>query len=203
LYKSALVSFNFYSIDFLNYSVTINKFFKYWNKINHKLWFDLDKWRTEHPKIYKTLKPGLDYIDKVKYLHIDRDIDSEHDFWPDILPTKHYYSAFCAVVTEAVFSQPLGHYTEKTLNAIKCFRPFVLVAPPHTLEYLKQCGVKTFDQWWDESYDQEENHEKRLIKILELIDYIDTKSIDELRNMYKEMLPILKHNYKIIESLRN
>jgi len=203
LYKSALVSFNLYSIDFLYKCPSLPEKFSFWNNINHKLWFDLDKWKTEHPKIYKTLKPGLDYIDKVKYLHIDRDMKDTSDFVDDTVPAHYYHSCFCAVVTETIFAQPCGHFAEKTLNAIKCFRPFVLVAPPHTLEYLKQCGVKTFDQWWDESYDQEENHEKRLIKILELIDYIDTKSIDELRNMYKEMLPILKHNYKIIESLRN
>ena len=200
--RLALVSFNYYSVDFLSYSCVIDKEFFYWNNINNKLWFNLDLWRGKYPDIYKKLKSGIDYIDKVKYLNIDKDMTCEHDFEDGEVPTEYYHSCFCAVVTESAFAQPCGHYTEKTLNAIKCFRPFVLVAPPKTLEYLKQCGVKTFDKWWDESYDQEQNHEKRLVKILELIDYIDSFSIEELRDMYEEMLPVLKHNYKIIEGLK-
>jgi hypothetical protein len=129
-------------------------------------------------------------------------MDTIEDFMKDTIPAEHYHSCFCSIVTESEFAQPCGHYADKTLNAIKCFRPFVLVAPPHTLEYLKLSGVKTFSDYWDESYDEEENHEQRLIKILKLIDYIDSKSIEELRDMYIDMKPILEHNYNVIKKIK-
>jgi hypothetical protein len=74
-----------------------------------------------------------------------------------------------------------------------------LVAPPHTLRYLKEEGYKTFNEFWDESYDEYENHGERLMKIFDLIDYIDSKSIDELHELYEQMKPILKHNYDLIK----
>jgi hypothetical protein len=201
--RNALVSFNYSCIDVLAWSYNIPEEFTYWQNINNKLWFDLSSWKHKHTKIYNKLKPGIDYIDSEKYIKIDMDMNTVNDFWLEKIPTEYYHSCFCAVITESVFARPTGHYSEKTLNAIKCFRPFVLAAPPRTLEYLKKCGVKTFDKWWDESYDREENHENRLIKILELIDYIDSFTIDQLKDMYQEMLPILEHNYKIIQNLKN
>ena len=202
LYRSSLVSFCHNCVDFF-YNCPKLPDTKFWQDMNNKLWFNFYSWEQKYPKIYKKLQPGIEYINSVKVLNMDRDISNvDADFVLEEVPTEYYHSCFCAVVTESEYAQPCGHYADKTLNAIKCFRPFILVAPPQTLEYLKQCGVKTFDKWWDESYDQEQNHEKRLVKILELIDYIDSFSIDQLRDMYKEMLPVLKHNYKAIESLR-
>ena len=203
LYRSSLVSYCDTCIDFFHNCPKLPDNLVFWNDLNNKLWFDFDAWKHKYPEIYCRLSKGIDYIKTVKHLHIDRYVDDiTTNFLFNNVPAEYYHASFCAVVTETVYAQPTGHYADKTLNAIKCFRPFVLAAPPYTLEYLKQCGVKTFDKWWDESYDQEESHEKRLIKIMELIDYIDSFSVEELRDMYEEMIPILEHNYKVIESLR-
>jgi hypothetical protein len=77
----------------------------------------------------------------------------------------------------------------------------ILVAPPRTLEYLKTFGFKTFDRWWDESYDQEEDHEKRLMKIFDVIDFINSKSLEELKTIYEEMRGILEHNDSIVRTI--
>ena len=114
---------------------------------------------------------------------------------------NEYEQCFCAVVTETKYSHPVATFSEKTLNAIYNHRPFILVAPPYTLEYLKKYGFQTFDKFWDESYDREENHEKRLIKIFKLIDYIDNLSITSLRSLYTSMMPLLKHNYEVIKNI--
>jgi hypothetical protein len=66
---------------------------------------------------------------------------------------------------------------------------------------MQSYGIQTFDEFWDESYDQEENHESRLIKIFRIIDYINSFSIDELKELYIKMLPILEHNYRIIQNI--
>jgi hypothetical protein len=79
-------------------------------------------------------------------------------------------------------------------------KPFILLAPPGTLQYMHEHGYKTFNDFWDESYDLCTNHEERLGKIFEVIRYIESKSIEELKEIYKEMESILLHNRKQVES---
>jgi len=69
-----------------------------------------------------------------------------------------------------------------------------MVSSPHTLKYLHELGFKTFDKWWDESYDLEEDNEKRLEKICELILKISKFSIKKCKLIYDDMIPILKYN---------
>jgi hypothetical protein len=70
----------------------------------------------------------------------------------------------------------------------------VLVAPPLSLKYMREMGFKTFDKWWDESYDTETDHTRRLMKILDLIEHIDSLTDAQCVNMYREMTPTLMHN---------
>jgi hypothetical protein len=204
--KSCLLSYNADTIDFIKGKKSVeieNPEFSFWKDFNKKVWFKFTDWKNAQPLIFNKIQKNMEYLEKVRYLSIDKDIkESWLMYEEDLLPTEYYHSSFCSVVTETVFAQPCGHYADKVLNAIKCFRPFVLVAPPLTLEYLRTSGVKTFSDYWDESYDQETNHEQRLLKILKIIDYIDNKSIDELRDLYNDMRPILDHNYKVIKALK-
>jgi hypothetical protein len=105
-----------------------------------------------------------------------------------------YLKSFCAVVTESIYAQPMAMFSEKTMNAVKLGRPFVLVAPPNTLAYMKEYGFRTFEDFWDESYDSEPDHTARMLKIFDVLDYIDSKDIDELQEIYKSMKDILEHN---------
>jgi len=75
-----------------------------------------------------------------------------------------YNDCFVDIVTESRYAQPTGNYSEKVYQPMFHKKPFVLVAPPHTLRYLKEQGFKTFDKFWDESYDKEENHQERIFK---------------------------------------
>lgn len=173
------------------------------SEINNNLWFDIDKWRSSHTEIYKSLEKGC--LDLEVEDPVVMDISFHRKVCPSVnlLPTNVYYSCFCAIVSETKFAQPTGILSEKTINAIKTFRPFVLMAPPYSLEYAKKLGFKTFNDFWDESYDQEENHEQRLIKIFKLIDYLNSKSIEDLKIIYDQLQPILVHNFKNLENIKN
>ena len=201
--KSALWSYQ-YKIEespFYSYDKDINRASPLWGPLKNYLWFDLETWKDQYPETYNTLQNNNQVLESISSKSIDIDISNETSLEQLGVPVESYSKCFCAVITEAKFAQPTGNFSEKTLNAIKCFRPFILVAPPKTLEYLKQYGIKTFDDIWDESYDNEENHEKRLIKIFQVIDYIDTFSLDDLQKLYKMLLPRLQHNYKVIENI--
>lgn len=112
--------------------------------------------------------------------------------------TNSWIECFCAIVNETRFAQPTGNVSEKVLFAMSMQTPFVLVAGPKSLEYIKKLGFKTFDFLWDESYDLEYNHSKRLKKIFAIIDQINSYSLDDLNKIYfsKKVQRILKHNKK-------
>lgn len=116
---------------------------------------------------------------------------------------EYYNDVFVDIVNETRFSQPTGNFSEKVFQAIQYMKPFVLVAPPNTLEYIKSFGFKTFDEFWDESYDNEINHTDRMAKILELIDRIIEMPIEELKELYKKMIPTLEHNLEVYNRMVN
>lgn len=188
-----------------------------WKQLNNNIWFDLESWKHKHSEIYKKIKLGhsslnrntlwidkpfknaipitgtvQDYLNYPEYAQTNDPIYYTH-CQPDL-----YANTFCAVVTESIFAQPVATVSEKPFNAIQNQRPFVIVGTPYTLELLHEMGFKTFDSFWDESYDQEANHETRLLKILNLLDTIGNMSIQECKEMYEQMCDILEYNYNHI-----
>jgi hypothetical protein len=132
---------------------------------------------------------------------VNSTVDDYFDPSTDFLPIEKYYKdIFCAVITESRFAQPTANYSEKVQQPMWYRKPFILMAPPGTLKYLHEHGYKTFSDFWDESYDSCTNHEERLYKIFEVIEYIESKSIEELKDIYKEMESILSHNRTQVES---
>lgn len=183
--------------------------------------FDLEQWQYRHPILYQKLKNGCELLNnKGPYtVDIDATTTSMNSQWPETIEyeagvspalfnkqvnslEKYYRDIFVDIVTESRYSQPTGNFSEKVLQAIQYQKPFILVAPPYTLEYLKSYGFKSFDQYWDESYDTELDHGERLAKILYIIDNILAKPIEELREMYKEMIPIVKHNLETFKTVK-
>ena len=59
---------------------------------------------------------------------------------------ESYKKCFCAVVNETRYAQPFGNISEKVLYPINAEIPFILVAPPRSLEYIKKLGFKTFNE---------------------------------------------------------
>lgn len=100
------------------------------------------------------------------------------------------------VVTETIYFQPKLHLTEKVFKPIVSKRPFILVAAPGNLAYLKSYGFKTFDKWIDESYDQETDDYLRIEKITQEIRKLSQLDKTELKKMQREMQEILDFNHR-------
>jgi len=88
--------------------------------------------------------------------------------------------------------------TEKTWRTINCYHPFVLASTPYSLKALKENGYKTFERWWDESYDQIEDDNQRLQQVLETASNLINLSDSDWVDMLTEMLPVLKHNRALL-----
>jgi hypothetical protein len=98
------------------------------------------------------------------------------------------------VVNETVFYESKLHLTEKIFQPIVAQRPFVLVAAPGNLAYLRSYGFQTFDRWIDESYDMIQDPELRLDAIANEIARFALMSMQELKAIHQEMLAILEYN---------
>jgi|TARA_R110000851_G_scaffold317516_1_gene481029 hypothetical protein len=106
--------------------------------------------------------------------------------------------AFVDVVTETRYASNMINLTEKTIKPIVAHRPFIMVGPVGTISHLQSLGFRTFNKWWDESYDNETNHNKRLEMIYKIINDINNIPIDNLKIMLQEMHSVLEHNYKTL-----
>jgi hypothetical protein len=112
--------------------------------------------------------------------------------------TDVYQDIFLWVAGETYCPNGYPYFTEKTVKAILYERPFISYGNAGTLCYLKDHGFKTFDTFWDESYDDEKNDDKKIKMIADIIQDICKKNILEIFQMYNEMGIILKHNKNLL-----
>ena len=121
-------------------------------------------------------------------------------------PGEYFKTTFCSLVYESYWDIHTVFFTEKINKCLLTGHPFVVISSPKYLSYLKKIGFKTFDKWWDESYDNIHDNRDREIKIKQLITEISKWSIEKCEEVYQQMIPILKHNQnnlKEIASNRN
>ena len=100
------------------------------------------------------------------------------------------------VPTETVYFGRRTHITEKTFKAIALEMPFVLVAPAHSLEYMRSYGFKTFDGIFDESYDLETDDILRVEKVTQVLKDLDNLSDRERQQIHRACIPIVEHNFR-------
>lgn len=187
--------------------------------IHKDVWYNIYGWEKSNPKAFSAMLNGIQNLNANAPMNVDMNIIDAvmitdnylMDYWPvsnirapgntnpetNVLE-RFYNKVFCDIVTESRFAQPTGNFSEKVYQPMFYKKPFILCAPPYTLKYLKEEGFKTFSDFWDESYDECENHQERLFKIFKVIDTINDKSMDELREMYSKMDDILEYNRNLL-----
>jgi hypothetical protein len=104
-------------------------------------------------------------------------------------------SALWNIVSETIFYDQKLHLTEKIFKPIVARRPFILVAAPGNLAYIKSYGFKTFDRWIDESYDLEQDPDRRIELITQELATLCAMSNSQLQLMYQEMQEVLDYNF--------
>ena len=86
----------------------------------------------------------------------------------------------------------------KILEKVRTVSSFYLGRAAHSLQHLRTQGFKSFSPWIDESYDEEEDCEKRFLMIVNEIKRLCSMSLEEIHEWYHEMEDILKHNWRRI-----
>ena len=186
-------------------------------------WFNFDTLKKVDPKLFvrlyygaEKLKSGSPFVIDIKkeLVGLQTITNPNGAYWPKIEKFKYYETpafensytdnlqkyygtSFCDIVTETRFAQHCANFSEKLLQPIKYRRPFIVVGPPRTLEYLRSFGITTFSDYWDESYDICDNHQDRMTKIFKIIDQINNTPMTELVNMFHHMWSqdIFHNNY--------
>jgi len=151
---------------------------------------DLDK------GCYSLLNPdpnGLTYTGPVPARSFDDHTNSSAEINVDKLTP--WNTSFLHVVNETVWQDKI-HFTEKVFKPVVLHQPFVVLQAPNSLMYLRSYGFKTFGAWWDESYDTIEDPQERMQAIADIVNWIGSKSTDELETMRMEMASVLEHNFR-------
>jgi hypothetical protein len=142
--------------------------------------------------IYENEKVKSIKTKKEKYNNYEIDVTLAQTISPQV-----YNNSWFSIVSETLFTnisdQKYNYITEKTAKCLFAQRIFICFALPNHLKCLRDLGFKTFDGIIDESYDSENDHNKRFEMITNLIKWLLTQ--DPIK-LYKEAEPILMHNFK-------
>jgi len=103
---------------------------------------------------------------------------------------NHITATAVSIVLETVVDGAKLHLTEKILRPIACGHPFVLLAGPGALAYLRDYGFQTFEEFWDESYDSETDTVKRMELIVKTMHRIQKLTQSDWNKINK----IAEHN---------
>jgi hypothetical protein len=118
-------------------------------------------------------------------------------------PGPYYLNTFCSIVYEALWSEKVVFPTEKLNKCLMVGHPFVIVSTPRYLANIKKIGFKTFDKWWDESYDDEPNNKIRFEKLKKLVLELSKWDLKKCEEVYIDMIPTLIHNQNLVKELSN
>jgi hypothetical protein len=121
---------------------------------------------------------------------IPRTVDA---IWPN--NSGPNYDAFWHIVTETVFYYDKLHLTEKIFKPIVSKQPFMLLAAPGNLAYLKSYGFKTFDSIIDESYDLIQDNDLRTEAVVRQLHWYCNLTPGEKIEVIKQLEPIIEHNF--------
>lgn len=106
----------------------------------------------------------------------------------------YYFNSFVTLACETNYEYPWGQISEKVLDPMKQGSAILLLAGPGSLQLLKHWGLKTFNNFWNEDYDNEIDPIKRMDKVFDILTDIKKQSKKELQQIKKHMQPILVHN---------
>ena len=106
-----------------------------------------------------------------------------------------YNDTACSLVSETNDSNNEVFMTEKIWKPIMAQHPFVVHGNHLYLQKLKEIGFKTFGSYFDETYDLEQDQDKRIDKIVNLCK--DLLSIN-WQDLYLQTQSLRQHNYNTL-----
>lgn len=161
-----------------------------------KMFTDLNIWDSSHWSFNQHTNFGME---------IYKDKNDLFQIFGNLVPL--FNESFLYIVTETVcdnFYQnsvvPMD-FMSKMGRALWYPTPFVVVGNCGVLRRLREMGFVTFNQWWDESYDEIENLNERMQYIHRLVEWISKLSQSDMLQIRNEMIPVFNHNRNVLKTL--
>ena len=162
----------------------------------------------DHDGIRRTLMAHRKSIENMGPLYLDKpDLtinQAPAEITDDI--RAMYENTYFSVVSETIYFTKMLDWedscflSEKVFKAILFKHPFILVATPNTLKYLKAIGYKTFSPVIDESYDSIEDNGQRMVAIVKEINRLCKLKGAALESYQQYCRKIVEHNFKVLVS---
>jgi len=115
----------------------------------------------------------------------------------NVIYYEHYDRTFMSVVLETHYNNEAIFFSEKIWKPISAGHPFMVITGMNFLRELKNRGYRTFDKWFDESYDTMPNLNDRISCVISELNRLSKLTIEELINLRKEMEEVIIHNKKL------
>jgi hypothetical protein len=150
-----------------------------------------------------TFKDVVEADDKLP-LVLDSDDFSKYPMEKTIDPVRDLYkNSLVNIVTETYFFSNIIHITEKTYKPIAFMQPFVMIGSYASLKHVKEMGFKTFNDFWDESYDLEQDDVKRFAMVMSVIEYIASWTEEKRIEFTYKVKDIVEYNVNHLNSMPN
>lgn len=111
-----------------------------------------------------------------------------------------YKNSLVSIITETNYELSELTATEKTWKPAKEKHPFIIVGVTGALRTMREFGFQTFDEFWDESYDEEHDPRLRLYKIVKVCKEIGQWTPEQILDFKRRVKPILDHNYNMLKT---
>ena len=165
------------------------------NTNDHTFLMLMNYQRQHRDQIWDKIQPHLDnalYSYQDRGVTIEGDIAREEGKWQRYLNESWYDRTAFSLVVESGIEQ--GVHSEKVLKPLAFRQPFVVWGPQGYLKWLRTWGFETFNNCIDESYDLEEDNEKRLEMVVKEVDRLIELGPDHFNDATTQQT--LDNNYK-------
>lgn len=159
------------------------------------------------PENHHTVKNENDLINLTNFLDNNYEHIHKNGFKVDVQDMNFnqapcinpffYNKSYISVVVETEIYNGVLYLTEKIFKPIAVGHPFIVVGSRHTLQKLKDLGYRTFDRWWDESYDNHPEWQDRVYSVYRLMEYLSMLPISTIHKMVQEMQEVVEHNARL------
>ena len=91
---------------------------------------------------------------------------------------------------------PCDFLTEKTWRTIKNKHPFIILGTVNSIKTLRDLGYKSFSPYIDESYDQIQDDEERLLAVINEVERLCNMSDEDTKIWLENVHQITKYNFE-------
>lgn len=147
----------------------------------------------------------IDYesLEKVlKAQHSSPDSKNLDNNFATSIDEDSYKTSFVSVVSETLFNDNMDFFSEKIYKPLSVGHPFIINGTPRGLKRLRNMGFKTFNKWWDESYDNLDYFVDRVRAIINILNDLSKLTPEQLVDYRSQMAPVLEHNYYRFKEIR-